>query len=501
MLRFRFFRCPAFFVTVLGASACVGSTSDESLSGESNLGQSSIEVVFSPQAADSTHMKRIAKMIDEAKTSVDVAMYSYSDAEIGRALRDAEARGVHVRFVFDTARKEKLKTGQELLSTKSGRLEQDGVDVRWVNKIMHHKFVIVDGPRDDEAAADTALIATGSANWSARAGTEYDENTLFIRGEKELALKLQQEFNLLWEHSGDLVASPHPPDPSSLRIDAVDDSNPDADVVFTSANFTPPPPGKTTFRTTGSDTVAKVLIEGIKSATSSIHIASGHLRSRPIAEALLARANDGLDIRIYLDGQEYISPSAHVEQERKRARCLGVAGSDEQKIRSCNDTGFLFGYAIGKANISVRYKYYAYRWNNAYAAQMHNKFMVVDKSRLFTGSYNLSDNAEHETFENMFQFSGARYQSLVDEYEKRFDALWETGRAERREEALRSKLDDPNVTDVPIVFDAIAMTHDEVTKLKTDLRRACPEIDGAEFRRNAAKYKTCTKGPPPVARP
>jgi phosphatidylserine/phosphatidylglycerophosphate/cardiolipin synthase-like enzyme len=129
-----------------------------------NLNQSSIEVVFSQQAADSTHMKRIAKMIDEAKTSVDVAIYSYSDAEIGRALRDVEARGVKVRFVFDTARKEKLKTGQDLLATKSGRLEQDGVEVRWGNKIMHHKFVIVDGPRDDEAAADTASTATGSAN-------------------------------------------------------------------------------------------------------------------------------------------------------------------------------------------------------------------------------------------------------------------------------------------------------------------------------------------------
>ncbi len=173
-----------------------------------------------------------------------------------------------------------------------------------------------------------------------------------------------------------------------------------------------------------------------------------------------------------------------------------MAGSIEKKIRACNDTGFLFGYAVGKANVSVRYKDYAYRWDNAYAAQMQNKFMVVDNTRLFTGSYNLSDNVEHETFENMFQLSGARHQGLVDEFEKRFEVLWETGRAEQREEALRSKPDDSNVTDVPIVFDAIVMTHDEVKRLKTDLRNACPKIDDAEYRKNAAKYRTCKKRPP-----
>ncbi len=481
------------FTLLLGIGACAGTASDDGQTSDSNLNQSSVEVVFSPQAADSTHMRRIATMIDEAKTSVDVAMYSYSDSEIGRALRDAEARGVKIRFVFDTARKDKMKTGQDLLSTKSGKLEQDGVDVRWVNKIMHHKFVIVDGPRDDEAAADTARIATGSANWSARAGTDYDENTLFIRGEKEIALKLQKEFNLLWEHSGDLTALPHPADPSALRIGDIADSNPHVDVFFTSANFTPPAPGKTTFTTTGSDTVANVLIDGIKSATRSIHIASGHLRSRPIAEALIARAQDGLDIRVYLDGQEYISASAHREQELRRATCLANAGAREPKIRRCNNKGFLFGYQLGNSNIDVRYKYYAYRWDNSYAPQMHNKFMTVDRSVLFTGSYNLSDNAEHDTFENMFRMSGAQYQSLIDQYEERFEKLWETGRTERHEDSLRAKLNNANVTEIPIVFDAVAMTHDEVTKLRADLRDACAEIDGPEFRRNAAKYRTCTR--------
>ena len=40
--------------------------------------------------------------------------------------------------------------------------------------------MIVDGPRDDLAAADTAWVTSGSANWSSGAATRYDENTLVI---------------------------------------------------------------------------------------------------------------------------------------------------------------------------------------------------------------------------------------------------------------------------------------------------------------------------------
>src|SRR6185436_2294238 len=115
------------------------------------------------------------------------------------------------------------------------------------------------------------------------------------------------------------------------------------------------------------------------------------------------------------------------------------------------------------AGIDVRYKFYSYRWDASYAKQMHNKFFLFDKKILFTGSYNLSDNAEHETFENVLIFKGTKYRSLVRSYEETFDKIWETGRGDtqtRVQDAVRTA--DP----LPLVFDPLALTHDEVTSLK-----------------------------------
>ena len=122
------------------------------------------EVVFSPQPYENSHNVRVRELIDGATQSIDVAMYSFSDAEISAALDRAVQRGVQVRFIFETANKDRRADNPD--NTKSGNLEEIGVDVRYVNKIMHHKYMIVDGPRDDAALAKTAWIATGSGNWS-----------------------------------------------------------------------------------------------------------------------------------------------------------------------------------------------------------------------------------------------------------------------------------------------------------------------------------------------
>ena len=92
-------------------------------------------------------------------------------------------------------------SGDAAFNSKSGRLERMGVNVRWVNKIMHHKMMIIDGPRDAADLASVATIVSGSANWSFGGATKYDENTLFMTGVPEIAMRLQRDFNLMWEHS------------------------------------------------------------------------------------------------------------------------------------------------------------------------------------------------------------------------------------------------------------------------------------------------------------
>jgi phosphatidylserine/phosphatidylglycerophosphate/cardiolipin synthase-like enzyme len=458
-------------------------------------GDASIDVVFSPQPSESTHNARVAELIGTAEHSIDIAMYSFSNAAVKNALADAVERGVQVRMVFEMANEDRKLSGDALQASASGELEAMGIDVRWVNKIMHHKFAIVDGPRDDLSRAATATITSGSANWSNSAGTRYDENTLFITGYPEMALRMQREFDLLWVHSKDLAAQDFEHVLSTADIDDGDiEDQGDLHVHFTSDNFDV---SGTTFSTTGRNEVSDQLVEAIEGATESIHVASGHLRLRPVAEALIAKkqAEPEMDIRVYLDGQEYISEFFHDEQNAELEVCLAAATTEAQ-IRKCTDKGFLFGFAVGEAGIDVRYKYYAYRWHYTYAEQMHHKYIVIDGDELWTGSFNLSDNALHNTIENMMVFRGEAFADLVDDFETNFESMWETGRPEGDDGAdlLAQLTTEVQTSDVvPLVFDSMALTWQEVTDLKELIRDNCPQINSTDFRTHPENHKICIK--------
>jgi phosphatidylserine/phosphatidylglycerophosphate/cardiolipin synthase-like enzyme len=454
-----------------------------------------IDVVFSPQPAGQTHAARIAAMIRAATTSVDVAMYSFSDAEIATALTEAVARGVKVRFLFETARTDKnISDLAARTASKSGKLEKTNVDVRWVNKILHHKFVIVDGPRDDAGKAATAKIATGSANWSFGGSSIYDENTLFVEGYQEVAQAYQREFDLLWKGSGDFaLAQPIERVYSTTAFPTLTDDG-GVRALFTSANFTPPTGASTTFRVDKSKTlVADEWVKAINAATTSIQIAHGHARLRPVALALIAKkqANPNINIQVLLDQQEFISVTTDNAQRAELEDCLEEAGADVTAQRECTENDFLYGRMIGLAGIDVRYKSYAYRWDATYAVQMHNKYMIVDGDELFTGSYNWSMNAEHGTFENVLHLTGAANAGVIDKFEANFGQMWNLNTSNGTLTSLRSTISTAQT--IPMLFTPMALTWQQLNDLKTLIRANCTQADSTDFRTNPAAHKTCQR--------
>lgn len=465
--------------------ACAADTEDGAVGDESDL-TGNTDVIFSPAPADASHLTRIAKEIDGATKSVDIAIYSYNDAKISEALARAVARGVKVRFVYNNGGDDSRAANPQ--TTTSGKLEANGVNVRYINKIMHHKFMIVDGPRDDIGLAKTARLVTGSANWDASAARTFNENTVIFKKQPELVLRFQRDFDTMWAHSRDFVGKDLPYELSSTQID--DAAIPDqanTHVLFTSANFTA---RDTTFSTNGANTVSDGLVAGINGATKSIHLASCHLRMRPVAEALIAKkkANPTLDIRVYLDGQEYIAKGTHDIQVQKVNTCLAAAGDNAKKKADCLDSDFLFSYQMGDAGIDVRFKYYAYRWDFTYAPQMHHKFMAVDGTTLYSGSYNLSDNAEHGTFENMMVLNAPTHAKLIAAFEGNFEDMWKTGR--EKIDTLNARIGQGG--EFPIVFDPMALSIAEVTGLKNKIRTACPAVDSEPFRTAAGSHRICT---------
>lgn len=493
-----------------GADALAGTTDDHrfvdlaEIDAVSQIGTSSIDallawsdgrcltdVVFSPQLYPVSHLARAAALIDEAERTLDVAMYSFSDSGVRDALDRAVDRGVTVRLVFEDANADH----DDAAGSWSASLEDRGIEVRWINKIMHHKFAIVDGPRNDVGAAATATLYNSSGNWSYSAGTKFDENTVFLKGDPRLVLSYQQEFDRMWDHSRAFVWNETIPAIGSVGITDADIAAADgSDAVFTSDNFrdyVSATYGPTFARDGSKATVVNRLVELIGSAENRVWIASGHFRSRPIVEAVLAKKaeNPNIDIRVYLDGQEYTSAWTFDSERDEYDVCIAEA-EDDGDLADCAEIGLHFGYALVEAGIDVRYKTYAYRWDYSYAPQMHHKYVIVDDAQVATGSYNYSFNAEYDTFENVAIYDRERYPELVDGFVANHAAMWETGAGSY--EPLLADITS-GAGDVPLVFGSMALTWAEVDVLKDEIRAACPVVDSEEYRDDPAAHLTCPR--------
>lgn len=120
--------------------------------------------------------------INSAEDSIDIAMYTFTDFALARALAKAKERGVKVRIYLDRSQV-KAKYGQ------SRYLAQNELDVRISSNsaIMHNKFAIIDGE----------ILITGSYNWTISANKRNDENVLVIDC-RYVIDEFQEQFNRLW---------------------------------------------------------------------------------------------------------------------------------------------------------------------------------------------------------------------------------------------------------------------------------------------------------------
>lgn len=126
----------------------------------------------------------LVKMMGSAKSSIDVAVYSFTDRNIADALIDAKKRGVAVRVISD--RECSQERSQEKLLTS---LKHAGIPVK-VNShtgLMHLKVTI----------ADQTAVTTGSFNYTYSAESENDE-VFVVLNDKKVAGDFENEFSRMW---------------------------------------------------------------------------------------------------------------------------------------------------------------------------------------------------------------------------------------------------------------------------------------------------------------
>lgn len=174
---------------VITGCAGAGGTLDQMLSGMDRgtpepvaVTDSSVSVYF-PRAGQDAEGKLIQE-IGSAEKTLDVAIYSFTDKKVAKAIADDQERGVAVRMISD---KECSGTSSQKACLKIVKEAGIPVKINSHSGIMHLKVSIIDG----------LSVTTGSYNYTVSAQEKNDENLVVIANET-VAGEYEEEFDRMW---------------------------------------------------------------------------------------------------------------------------------------------------------------------------------------------------------------------------------------------------------------------------------------------------------------
>lgn len=122
-------------------------------------------ILFMMPKEQKAALSSLITSLKAAERSIDIAIYSFTNREIAKALRDVAAKGVKVRIIYDESSNEPNNTSSTI--GYLAKLQNIEVCTLKGNKaangkyfgIMHMKVAII----------DDAVLFIGSANWSKNA--------------------------------------------------------------------------------------------------------------------------------------------------------------------------------------------------------------------------------------------------------------------------------------------------------------------------------------------
>ncbi|HXG50475.1 MAG TPA: phospholipase D-like domain-containing protein [candidate division Zixibacteria bacterium] len=137
-----------------------------------------------------------------------------------------------------------------------------------------------------------------------------------------------------------------------------------------------------------------LIIREVDRAKTELLIAVYAFTSQELADAVVRAKRRGVNVQVVID-REFDTAN-----ERSRGRFL-----ESQRVAVRRVSGARSDGAEGEAGL------------------MHQKFAIVDRSIVFTGSYNWTYAADRFNEENLLMFRNAG--ALAEEYRKAFTRLWE----------------------------------------------------------------------------
>ena len=219
--------------------------------------------------------ERLATAIDNARLSVDLAVYSFSLWSIRDALIDAMRRGVQVRIVMESSNRDR-DVPQELIDA--------GISILGDRRegLMHDKFVII----------DRTELWVGSMNFTTGGGYEDSNNLLRIRSQK-LVENYQTEFDEMFigDHFGPDTVS-DTPNPTTF-----------VNGTMIETYFSP------------DDGVREKIIGVLENAEESIYFMAYSFTADEISDVLLERSSNGVDVAGVMDYSQIRSNGQYSEYD------------------------------------------------------------------------------------------------------------------------------------------------------------------------------------------
>ncbi len=288
---------------------------------------------------------KLAAAMDAAAESIDVAAQEINLWSIRDALIAAYQRGLRVRVVTESD----YANGPEIQA-----LVVAGIQVRGDERqpLMHNKFVVIDGEE----------VWTGSMNLTVNGAYRNNNNLLRIQS-AWLAEQYTEEFEEMFiEDRFGALSWPDVPQ-STIEVGGTQ----------IEALFSP------------DMRVGDRIVALLQGAEKSIHVMAFNLTLDTIADAILRRAGEGVEVQGLFDADQSQNQGSDVAMFEEYGLDIMFDGNPRK---------------------------------------MHHKVIIVDGSIVITGSYNFSRNAEEKNDENVLIIHS---KELATQYLQEFSRLREIG--------------------------------------------------------------------------
>lgn len=186
-------------------------------------------------------------------------------------------------------------------------------------------------------------------------------------------------------------------------------------------------------RTTYRGGLDETLAAAIRGARQSVDLAAFELNAQPIADALLDRHRNGVQVRIVTDDDHGLDVSLYEEY-----LAASAAEREDILLEFEEDPADTLLDELYDAGIPIV--------EDDRSALMHNKFIIIDGAEVWTGSMNLTSNGAYRNNNNLLRLQSVR---IAENYQTEFTEMFERG-----EFGPRSTANTPNpsvvVNDVPM---------------------------------------------------